>query len=59
MQDRHLEVELEVLCQHQEHELCIANVEVWKMELELEMMKFKVQFKDPRSASGGNNALDD
>ena len=48
MQDRHLEVELEVLHQHQEHKLRIANVEVWKMELEFEMMKFKAWFKDPR-----------
>ena len=59
MQDRRLEMELEVLRQHQEHELRIANVEVQKMELELEMMKFKAWFKDPRGASGGNDALDD
>ena len=56
---QHLEVELEVLHQRQEHELHITNVEVQKMELELEMMKFKAQFKDPRGVSGGNDALDD
>ena len=59
MQNRRLEVELEVLRQRQEHELRIANVEVWRMGLEFEMMKFKARFKDPRGVSGGNDALDD